>query len=268
MTSAATDTGERLPSPGTDLLCVAPHTDDAEIALGGTLRLLSARGRTVRVCDLTGGELASNGTPDERWAEAAVASAELGLAQRVQLALPDGFLDPASPRQVAPLVTILRRWRPRWVVTAPAPRRHPDHVAAPALVARACFLARLATYQPASGGERWWPVGPQQDESLQPVAKTWIAEALLEVCPEDGVPSLIFDVTTTWDAKLRAIACYGSQFVRGGDRRPTFINSEDFLRRLEGRGRLWGARAGVAYGEALRTRAVPVLADLPPEVWT
>ena len=42
-----------------DLLCIAAHTDDAEIALGGTLRLLAAAGRSVWVCDLTQGELAT-----------------------------------------------------------------------------------------------------------------------------------------------------------------------------------------------------------------
>ena len=57
-------------APGCDLLCISPHTDDAEIGLGGTLRLLVERGRRVVVCDLTRGELGSNATAEERWAEA------------------------------------------------------------------------------------------------------------------------------------------------------------------------------------------------------
>ena len=55
---------------GCDLLVISPHTDDAEIGLGGTLRLLADRGRRVWVVDLTRGELGTNATPDERWAEA------------------------------------------------------------------------------------------------------------------------------------------------------------------------------------------------------
>ena len=41
----------------TDLLCISPHTDDAEVGLGGALRLFAERGRRVWICDLTRGEL-------------------------------------------------------------------------------------------------------------------------------------------------------------------------------------------------------------------
>ena len=99
--------------PGCDLLCVAPHTDDAEIGLGGTLRLLADRGRRVWVCDLTRGELASNATPDERWGEAAAASALLGLAGRLQLTLPDGFIADDDPGQTAAVTAVIRALRPR-----------------------------------------------------------------------------------------------------------------------------------------------------------
>ena len=75
-----------------DCLCIASHTDDAELGLGGTLRLLAERGRSVWVCDLTRGELASNATPEERWVEAGAASEIVGLTGRIQLGLPDGFL--------------------------------------------------------------------------------------------------------------------------------------------------------------------------------
>ncbi len=60
-----------------DLLVISSHTDDAEIGLGGTIRLLADQGRGVWAVDLTGGELGTNATPDERWAEAEKASAVL-----------------------------------------------------------------------------------------------------------------------------------------------------------------------------------------------
>ena len=75
-----------------DLLCISPHSDDAEIALGGTLHRLSRSGRTIWLCDLTRGELGSNGTPEVRWREATTAAEALGVAGRLQFDLPDGFV--------------------------------------------------------------------------------------------------------------------------------------------------------------------------------
>jgi len=247
---------------GCDLLCIGAHTDDAEIALGGTLRLLAARGRRVWVCDLTRGELASHADPEERWGEAGAASAVLGLTGRLQLGLPDGFLDPADPDQTGAVVWVIRCLRPRWLVTAPEARRHPDHLATPALVRRANFLSRLRALAPDRPAARWWPAPPEAAG-----APTWIAETVGDTCLESAEPDLIIDVSDTWEAKRAALACYASQFQRGPARQPTHINDPDFLARIDDRGRAWGRRAGVAWGEALRLDGVPVVTDLPAERW-
>jgi LmbE family N-acetylglucosaminyl deacetylase len=55
---------------GLDLLAFGPHPDDLEIGLGGTLAKHAALGHAVGLCDLTRGEMSSNGTPDERVREA------------------------------------------------------------------------------------------------------------------------------------------------------------------------------------------------------
>jgi bacillithiol biosynthesis deacetylase BshB1 len=250
--------------PGCDLLVVAPHTDDAEIGLGGTLHALASRGRRVWVADLTRGELATNATPDERWAEAASASAVLGLTGRVQLELPDGFITPHDRAQAGQVVALVRRLRPRWVVTAPDPVRHPDHVATPELVRRALFLARLQGWQPELGGHRLWEDGA----ALPGAVKRWEAEARFTVCPDDGRPAVLFDVSGSWEAKRRALACYRSQFGRGDGRTPTTINDPDFMDRIEMRARTWGRRAGVACAEALCGDGAAVLDDLPGQGWS
>ena len=251
-------------APGCDLLCISPHTDDAEIGLGGTLRLLADRGREVIVCDLTRGELGSNATAEERWAEAEAASAVLELTARLQLSLPDGFISAEAADQVAAVTAVIRLLRPRWIVTAPDPVRHPDHVATPLLVTKACFMARLAAYQPQLPTMTWWPENfPVPAAS----AKRWFVESRLEVCPDDGQPTLLFDVTTSWAAKQKALACFASQFQRREGRRETWINDSGFLDKVEQRGLSWGRRAHCHYGEALRTAAVPVLVDLPEEKW-
>ncbi len=46
-----------------DLLVFGPHPDDIEIGIGGIVARHTAAGHRVGLCDLTHGELSSNGTP-------------------------------------------------------------------------------------------------------------------------------------------------------------------------------------------------------------
>ncbi|MFH1845767.1 MAG: bacillithiol biosynthesis deacetylase BshB1 [bacterium] len=253
------------PIHATDLLCLTPHSDDAEIALGATLRRLTDRGHTVWVCDLTRGELGSNATPDERWREAQAAAEILGLTGRIQLALPDGFVSREDPAQVGAVTAIIRHLRPRWIVCAPDPRRHPDHVATPPLVIKAAYLARLQAYQPAIPELRVYPGTVE----LPALAERWEAEAIFTVCPVGETPSLIFDGSDSWAAKEAAIAAFSSQFQRQPDRVASKINDPNWLAKIERRGRFWGYRAGVVFGEALRAEdAVPIYDDLPDTRWS
>ena len=73
-----------------DLLVFGPHPDDIEIGLGGTVARHAAAGHRVGLCDLTRGELGSNGTPEERAREADAAARVLGAAWRENLGWPDG----------------------------------------------------------------------------------------------------------------------------------------------------------------------------------
>lgn len=247
---------------GCDVLCVAPHTDDAELALGGTLALLAGRGRRVWIGDLTRGELATNAAPDERWREAMAAGEALGLAGRAQLALPDGFLAATETAQVTAVAWLLRSLRPRWLLVAPEPRRHPDHLATPPLVERAAFLAGLRALDPSAPPARSWPAG-----DLPRPAGPWRPELVAVTCLTGQHPDLVFDVSEAWDAKLAALGRYASQFRREAGRRDTVINDPDFLAAVADTGRAWGRRVGVDRAEALCTGAVPVLDDLPDGVW-
>ena len=240
-----------------DLLVVSPHTDDAEIGLGGTIATLAARGRKVWALDLTKGELGSNATVDQRWQEAAEASGILGLHGRIQLSLPDGFINPADPAHIAAVVWALRTFRPRAVVSAPDPVRHPDHVATADLVRRAAFLARLVELQADAPEHRRWSGGAD----LPTTESHWMVATVLSVCPDDVKPSLLFDISEKWHLKEKALACYASQFKREDGRRNTHINDGEFLKKIDRRSLRWGDRAGKTRAEAFCTENVPVVAD-------
>ena len=111
-----------------DILAFGAHPDDIEIGLGGCLARHAAEGHKVGLCDLTAGELGSNGTPDERRAEAAAAASVLGAVTRENLGWPDGGIT-GAPDQLRSAVDCIRRLRPRTVAipvlagSTPGPRR-------------------------------------------------------------------------------------------------------------------------------------------------
>ena len=137
-----------------DVLAFGPHPDDIEIGIGATLAKHASLGHRVGLCELTAGELGSNCTVEERFAEAEAARAVIGASWRTNLGLPDRAIgsDPAHIRRVAEIV---RQARPRVVAIPYWSDRHPDHVAASRLVTEALFNAGLRRY-PAEG-DAWKP---------------------------------------------------------------------------------------------------------------
>jgi LmbE family N-acetylglucosaminyl deacetylase len=57
-----------------DYLAIAPHPDDAELGVGGTLLSLLADGARVGVLDLTDGEPTPHGSPEIRARESLAAT--------------------------------------------------------------------------------------------------------------------------------------------------------------------------------------------------
>jgi N-acetylglucosamine malate deacetylase 1 len=123
-----------------DVLAVAAHPDDAEVGCGGVLLQAAAAGLRTGVADLTAGERASRGSSRQRSEERDRASRLLGLAARVEVGLPDGYLG-TDPGHRDAVIGLVRKVRPT-VVLAPYPEdRHPDHAAAGRLVREGSFMA-------------------------------------------------------------------------------------------------------------------------------
>src|ERR1051325_9429724 len=125
-----------------DLLVFGPHPDDLEIGAGGAVARHAASGSAVGLCDMTAGEMGSNGTVDERLAEAEAARKVLGAAWRENLRLPDRQIA-KSPDHAVAVASFIRKHRPRVVAAPYWSDRHPDHGAASALITEAVFNAGL-----------------------------------------------------------------------------------------------------------------------------
>jgi N-acetylglucosamine malate deacetylase 1 len=216
---------------GLDVLAFGPHPDDLEIGLGGTLAKHAAIGHSVGLCDLTRGEMSTNGTPDERVREAEAARKILGAAWRENLALPDRSIG-SSPDHVRKIVELIRRVRPRAIAVPYWQDRHPDHQASAVLLRDAVFNARLKRY--AAAGDPW------QAE--------WVCHYFIN---DAGPVSFVVDVSEHYEAKREALACYVSQFSRATEFAGTRLNSPGFSQLIESRDSQFGALSGVRFAEGI-----------------
>jgi bacillithiol biosynthesis deacetylase BshB1 len=231
-----------------DLLVFGPHPDDIEIGAGGIVARHAALGLTVGLCDLTAGEMGSNGTVDERLAEAQAASRVLGAAWRDNLRLADRQIG-ADPSHLEQTVAFIRRHRPRVVAAPYWVDRHPDHPAASALVTEAVFNSGLRRYT--VDGEPWRP------------------ERICYYFINDSVPpSFVVDVTDHYDRKRRALDCHASQFHVAADTVETRLNTPLFRQLVESRDAQFGAQAGVRWAEGIVVREPVVLPTLLKDVGT
>lgn len=217
-----------------DLLVFGPHPDDIEIGLGGTVAHHAALGLRVGLCDLTAGEMGSNGTVDERRAEAEAARAVLGAAWRENLGWPDREIG-KHPQQLDEAIAFIRQHQPRTLAIPYWSDRHPDHVAASAILAEAAFNAGLRRYR--AGGDPW-RVG-------------WVCYYFIN----DSVPpSFVVDVSAHYARKRAALDCHATQFRQDQAAVATRLNSPRFRQLIESRDAQFGALAGVAWAEGIVVR--------------
>ena len=217
-----------------DLLVFGPHPDDLEIGAGGIIARHAALGFSVGLCDLTAGEMGSNGTVEERLKESEAAARVLGAAWRENLRWPDRRIG-KDPAHLEEAVAFVRRHRPRVVVAPYWVDRHPDHGAASTVLTEAVFNSGLRKY-PASG-------------------EPWKAEWICYYFINDSVPpSFVVDVTGQYDVKRNALDCHSSQFAAGPNVVGTRLNTPLFRQLIESRDAQFGAQAGVTWAEGFVVR--------------
>jgi bacillithiol biosynthesis deacetylase BshB1 len=215
-----------------DILVVAPHPDDAELGMAGTVMRAKDEGMQVGILDLTNGEPTPRGTPEIRAGETAAASKILGVDWRENLGLPNRRLEHTLEAR-AQLAGVFRRVRPRMIFAPYWADAHPDHVAATDLIEAARFWSKLTkTDLP---GEPFHP----------PRIFYYFCVHLRLVVQ----PAFVVDISPYWQRKRQSIECYHSQFIEGrAGVTPSFID------RLRDQAAFWGWSIGVDYAEPFASR--------------
>ena len=220
-----------------DVLAVFSHPDDAELSVAGTLLKLKSLGYRTAVCDMTRGEMGTRGTPEIRAQEALEAARILKLDARLNLELPDGHLWLTEESRAA-MVRVIRKHKPRVVLTTHWDDPHPDHATTCRIVRDAARLATMGRYDEQVG--------------LAAVPMPAIMHSLFTRLV---VPSFVVDVSEFVTEKMDAIRAHTSQFFDANSSEPeTRISERGFLEQIEVRMGYFGSLIGVSAGEAFYVR--------------
>jgi bacillithiol biosynthesis deacetylase BshB1 len=226
--------------PMLDALVIAPHPDDAELGMGGTIARMIADGWKVGILDLTSGEPTPLGSPELRRAETAAANVCLGQPHRENLGLPNRDLEPTLAHRRA-LAGRLRKLRPRLLFAPYWEDAHPDHTAATKLVEDARFWSKLSK-------------SDLPGQPFHPARILYYFSVHLKIVER---PSFVVDISPQAAAKREALLCYRSQLVDNQPPgRPGVIDA------VFDRTRFWGHLVGVEHAEPFASREPIGLAGL------
>jgi LmbE family N-acetylglucosaminyl deacetylase len=186
------------------MMVITPHPDDAEFGVAGTVARLTGEGKRVVYVVCTNGD---KGTSDRsmsqpelakvREEEQLAAARLLGVSRVKFLRYPDQGLED-TPEFRKALVSMIRRYRPEVVVTADPYHKymwHRDH--------RITGRVALDAVFPYARDHLSYP--DLLEEGLEPhiVKEVWLWAS--------DEPNLHFDITATFEIKLRALGCHKSQ---------------------------------------------------------
>ncbi len=201
-----------------ELLVIAPHPDDAEFGIAGTVAGLTAQGKKVVYVVVTSGEKGTDDMDtrpeilkDLREKEQLGAADLLGVSEVIFLRFPDGLLED-SYRYRLEIARQIRYFKPRAVASTDPYRRyvwHRDHRVTGQVVADAVYpFARNALAFPELVEER---LGPHVVREML----FWGSEN----------PNYHVNITDTFCLKLKALKCHRSQL-----RPDQIVEIENWLR--------------------------------------
>lgn len=219
-------------------IAIYAHPDDADVAAGGVMALWSAQGCEVHlvvVCDGSKGVHGTTANPeglrDLRRDELELAADLLGVDEVHRLEVPDGEVVNSMELR-ARLVGLIRKFRPE-VVLAPDPTatffggvyvNHRDH--------RETGWAVLDAVAPAAAMPLYFP----EEGGAHQVSRLLLSGTL--------EPDVVIDVTSTIDAKVKAVLAHHSQ---------TGDDAEGVSDVVRGRASQAGRALNVTFAEAFRS---------------
>ena len=208
------------------VLIIAPHPDDAELAMGGVIAQMIQSNWDIVLADLTNGEPTPLGTEQIRKHESQKASQILGIANRINLGLPNRYLQASldNRRRVAELI---RTECPDILFGPKSPDYHPDHVETTKLIEGARFVAKFHKSDMA-GRPHWTPKVYQYYSPHRTIHCN---------------PSFIADISNVWEKKISAIKAYQSQVTSTSTNGKTLADSVETICRY------FGQCIGCKYGE-------------------
>ena len=224
-----------------DILAIFAHPDDVELTVGGTLLKMKSLGYKTGALDVTRGEMGTRGTVEGRAIEAEEAAKILKLDVRENLGLPDGHVFVTDDERTK-LVRVLRRLKPKILLTHQIDDPHPDHNHIAHLVREAARLASMQKYDVDFGQER----------TPAPIVAH-------NIFSQRVTPSFIVDISDFLAEKTAAIRAHGSQFYNpnaSAGELETRLTGKGFIDELENRSRYFGSLIGTAAGEPFFVREI------------
>ena len=225
------------------VLAIAAHRDDVEQTCGGTLLKMAEHGHRTGILDLTQGEMGTRGTAEDRAREADEAARILRVGWRRVLDIPDGRVENTWENRLK-IVRVIRETRPQVVILPYWQGRHPDHYTTSVLGYEACFLAGLARLEM---------------DGLAPHRPFKIVYATLY---RDVRPTFVVDITEQFEARMKSILAYKSQFTDQEAGHGIFPAQAEIRGRVEAMARFYGLLAGVKYAEPFVQKEVGLVDDL------
>ena len=219
-------------------LIIAPHPDDAEFGIAGTVARWTKEGKQVVYVSCTSGDKGTsdpNIKPAElakiREKEQRAAAKVLGVKEVVFLRFPDQELND-TPEFRKEIVRMIRLYRPELVAATDPYRRyvwHRDHRITGQVVLDAVF--------PYARDVHAYP-----DLYEQGYLPHKVKELLLWGSPD---VNCYLDISDTFDIKIAALSCHKSQF-----------NIEEMKKRMQERYRTLAANTGFRYAEAFHREEI------------
>lgn len=231
-----------------DILAIGAHPDDVELGCGGILLKQKRQGSSIKILDLTEGDLGTRGNPELRKKEAQAANDIMGFGERLNLGFRDGFFQ-VDENHIREVVKVIRQLKPKIILCNALEDRHPDHGKAADLIKKACFYSGLVKFETSQEGEK-------QD--------VWRPESIYHYVQFKYLrPDIIIDITEEYEIKMKAIMAHKSQFFDPMSNEPeTMISSKEFLEFLDARMIEFGRVIGVKYAEGLNIHRIPSIENL------